>query len=306
MRLGQNPNLKNTREIARVVSTMTANVVNGRAIAKEMRTMITEELSHLIKEHDVKPTITTITIGHDPSSELYLKLRDNACSEVGITSNHLAFEQKVTEEKVVHAIQKLNADDSVHGILIQYPVPKHLSQDTLMRTINSQKDVEGFNPMNMGRTLIGDEYLVPCTPLSVLTILEHEHLELKGKDVAIINHSNVVGKPLAALLLNRNATVVVCHVFTKDLKQYTSHADILITGAGVPNLITADHVKQNGAVIDVGIVQTKDGICGDVDFNSVKEKAGLITPVPGGVGPVTIACALANMVKTYKNCIENL
>lgn len=284
---------------------MTAKVVNGRAIAKEIRTIRTEELSYLIKEHGVKPAITTITIGHDPSSELYLKLRDNACSEVGILSNHLAFEKNATEEQVIHALRTLNTDDSVHGILIQYPVPKHLSQDTFMRTVTPEKDVEGFNPVNMGRTLIGDEHLVPCTPLSVLTILDHEHVELKGKDVVIINHSNVVGKPLAALLLNRNATVAVCHVFTKDLKRYTSQADILITGAGVLNLITADHVKSNAVVIDVGIVQTKDGVCGDVDFTAVKEKARLITPVPGGVGPVTIACALINIVKTYQNCMKN-
>ena len=156
----------------------------------------------------------------------------------------------------------------------------------------------------MGRTLLGNEAIVPCTPLSVLTILEHEHIALKGKDVCIVNHSNVVGKPLAALLLNRNATVSVCHVYTKDSKQYTGKADILITGAGVPKLITKDHVKENAFVIDVAIIPTKNGICGDVDVESVKEKIGKITPVPGGVGPVTIACALKNMIKTYKNCCE--
>ena len=156
----------------------------------------------------------------------------------------------------------------------------------------------------MGRTLIGDEHIIPCTPLAVLTILEHENMDLKGKDVVIVNHSNVVGKPLAALFLNRNATVSVCHVFTKDMKKYAAEADVLVTAAGVAGLIKENHVKKDAFVIDVGIIKTEDGICGDVDFDSVKEKAGKITPVPGGVGPVTVASSLRNMIKTFKNCVE--
>jgi len=173
-----------------------------------------------------------------------------------------------------------------------------------MRSVLATKDVEGFNPENLGRTLIGDESLVPCTPLSILTILDHEKIQLQGKDVVIVNHSNIVGKPLAALLLNRNATVAITHVFTKNLRMYTSKADILITGAGVLNLITKEDIKDQAIVMDVGIIETKDGVHGDVDFESVKEKAALLTPVPGGVGPVTIACALTNMLKTYQNCVQ--
>jgi methylenetetrahydrofolate dehydrogenase (NADP+)/methenyltetrahydrofolate cyclohydrolase len=284
---------------------MTAMIVNGNEIAKEIRKKIFEEIIQLKKKYNSNPVITTVIVGNDSSSKLYLKLRDNACEEVGIISKHCEFDEKISEQEIFQTIQKLNVDNSVHGILIQYPVPKHLSQEKLIQVIDQRKDVEGFNPVNLGRTLIGDEYLVPCTPLSVLTILEHEQITLKGKDIVIVNHSNVVGKPLAALLLNRNATVVICHVFTKNLKQYTSKADILITGAGVPNLITTNHIKDNAIIIDVGIVETKDGIRGDVDFDSVKEKAAVLTPVPGGVGPVTIACALKNIVKTYRNCIEN-
>jgi len=276
---------------------MTATLINGKEIAKEIRKNITEELKSLKKKYSIIPVITTILVGDNPSSALYLKLRDAACNEVGITPRCIQFDAKTSEEKILQTIQQLNDDDSVHGVLVQYPVPNHISQETLMRAIDPEKDVEGFNPINLGRTLIGDEFLVPCTPLSVLTILEHEHIPLKGKDVVIINHSNVVGKPLAALLLNRNATVSVCHVFTKNLKQYTTKADILITGAGVPKLITKDFIKENAIIIDVGISQTKDGICGDVDGESVKEKAALLTPVPGGVGPVTIACSLINMMK---------
>ncbi len=284
---------------------MTATIVNGREIAKEIRKNISEEVVQLKKKYNSNPVVTTVIVGNDSSSKLYLRLRDNACHDVGIISKHVEFDTTVSEQKILQTIQKLNDDDSVHGILVQYPVPKHLSQEKLMRAIDQGKDVEGFNPVNLGRTLIGDEYLIPCTPLSVLTILEHEQVTLKGKDIVIINHSNVVGKPLAALLLNRNATVAVCHIFTKNLKQYTSKADILITGAGVPKLITKDYVKDNAIVLDVGIVETKDGVCGDVDFESVKEKVAVITPVPGGVGPITISCALKNMVKTYRNCVEN-
>jgi methylenetetrahydrofolate dehydrogenase (NADP+)/methenyltetrahydrofolate cyclohydrolase len=288
-----------------MVIEMTAMIVNGNEIAKEIRKKISEEIIQLKKKYNSNPVIMTVIVGDDSSSKLYLKLRDKACKDVGIISKHCEFDEKISEQKIFQTIQKLNVDNSVHGILFQYPVPNHLSQEKLIQVIDQRKDVEGFNPVNLGRTLIGDEYLVPCTPLSVLTILEHEHIALKGKDIVIVNHSNVVGKPLAALLLNRNATVTICHVFTKNLKQYTSKADILITGAGVPKLITLDHIKNNAIVLDVGIVETKDGIRGDVDFDSVKEKAAVLTPVPGGVGPITIACALKNMVKTYRYFVEN-
>ena len=285
---------------------MTAMVINGKEIAKEIRKKISEEIVLLKKRYNITPVIATVIVGNDLSSKLYLKLRDIACSEVGVISKHFNFNANVSEQEILQTIEELNNDSSVHGILIQYPVPNQLSQEKLMQIIGTRKDVEGLNPINLGRTFIGDEYLIPCTPLSVLTILEHEHIALRGKDIVIINHSNVVGKPLAAILLNRNATVAICHVFTKNLKQYTSKADIIITGAGIPKLITTDHIKENAIVLDVGIVQTKDGVCGDVDFSAVKEKASIISPVPGGIGPVTIACSLKNMVKTYRNCVENM
>lgn len=284
--------------------TMTAKIIYGKPIADDIKKKISKEIISLETKHSVKPNITTIKIGDDPSSELYLRLRDKACAEVGIKSNHLVFQKNVSEKEVLKSIKKLNDDANVHGILIQYPVPNHISQDKLMKTVNPDKDVEGFNPINMGRMLIGDEHIVPCTPLAVLTILEYEKTILKSKNVTIVNHSNVVGKPLAALFLNRNATVSVCHVYTDDIKQYTTKADIVVTATGKPKLITEDHLKNGVFVLDVGINKTKDGVCGDVDFDSVKEKAGKITPVPGGVGPVTIACSLSNMLKTYKNCLE--
>lgn len=282
---------------------MTAKVIDGKKIAEELRKNISKEVEILKSKYKTTPDITTVKIGNDPSSELYLRLRDKACSEVGIRSSHSEFPQNVSENEVLKSINKLNQDKNVHGVLIQFPIPNHISQDKLINALDPKKDVEGLNPYNLGRTLVGDEHLIPCTPLSVITILDHEKTDLKGKDVVIVNHSNIVGKPLAVLLLNRNATVSVCHVFTKDLKNYTSKADVLITAAGVPKLIKRDNLKNGAFVIDVAIINTKDGICGDVDFASVKEIASKITPVPGGVGPVTVACSLMNMVKTFKNCV---
>ena len=283
---------------------MAAKIIDGRKIAGKLHKKTAEEVEQLKLRYKTTPSITTIKIGEDQTSALYLRLRDNACKKAGIVSNHLEFPQDVSENEILRSISGLNEDKNVHGILIQFPIPGHISSDKLMNAIDPKKDVEGFTPYNMGRTLIGDEYIVPCTPLSVLTILKHENMDLKGKDIVIINHSNVVGKPLSALFLNRNATVSVCHVFTKNTKQYASRADVLVTATGIPRIITSEYVKKNAFVIDVGIVNTNDGICGDVDFDSVKEKAGKITPVPGGVGPVTVACSLLNMIKTFRNCVE--
>lgn len=282
---------------------MTAKVINGREIAKNIRQKVAKDIKYIKLKYQIKPNITTIIIGSNPESDLYLRLRDKACNEVGIVSSHLNLVENVSDQKIIDSINKLNTDEKVHGIFVQFPLPEHLSSDKIINSIDPAKDVEGFTPFNMGRMLLGDEHIIPCTPLAVLKILENEKYEVKGKDVVIVNHSNIVGKPLTALLLNRNASISVCHVFTKDLKQYTSDAEVLITGAGVPKLITGDLVKKDAFVIDVGIVKTEDGVCGDVDFESVKDIASKITPVPGGVGPVTVACSLVNMTKTINNCI---
>jgi methylenetetrahydrofolate dehydrogenase (NADP+)/methenyltetrahydrofolate cyclohydrolase len=283
---------------------MSAKIIDGKNIAEYIRSDVSKEILNLKSIYKIQPNIVTVKIGNDPSSDLYLKLRDKACKEVGILSNHTEFKEDVSEKKVLNSIYKLNQNKNVHGILIQLPVPKHIFLDNLINALEPKKDVEGLNPYNIGRTLNGDELIVPITPLSVLTILEYEKTKLEGKNIVIINHSKHVGKPLAALFLNRNATISVCHVFTRNLKSFTTNADILVSATGVPKLIKNEHIKENAFVIDVGIIKTKDGICGDVDFKDVKEKAGLITPVPGGVGPVTVACSLKNMIKTYRYCVE--
>jgi methylenetetrahydrofolate dehydrogenase (NADP+) / methenyltetrahydrofolate cyclohydrolase len=283
---------------------MSAEIVDGKKIAEKIRRNVAFEIQKLKSKYNIKPNITTIKIGSNPESDIYLKLRDTACEKVGIKSNHISLPENVSEKETVDLIIKQNEDKLVHGILIQFPIPLHLSSDKLINVLNPKKDVEGLTPLNMGLTLRGDEYIIPCTSLAVLKILEEEKIRLQGKNVVIINHSNIVGKPLSALFLNRNSTVSVTHVFTKDLKDYTSKADILVTAAGVPKLIKKEHVKTGCFVIDVGIIKTANGITGDVDFEEVKEIAGKITPVPGGVGPVTVACSLVNMAKTFKNCIE--
>ena len=189
----------------------------------------------------------------------------------------------------------------IHGIVVQLPLPEGMEYEDIVNEIDPKKDIEGMHPCNIGSTLLNKEFLVPCTPLAVIKILEHENINVKGKDIVIVNHSNIVGKPLAAMLLNRNATVSICHVYTEDIKKYTSRADILITGTGVAGLIKKEHVKRGAVAIDIGIARKKDGsICGDIDFDAVKEKVKAITPVPGGVGPVTIACSMENAVKAYK------
>jgi len=284
---------------------MTAKIIDGRKIAEKIKKESSIELENLYNKYNIKANITTIKIGNDSSSDLYLKLRDKACKEIGIISNHLEFPDDVAELEIIRSLKKLNSDDRIHGILIQFPIPNHITANNLFNTITSSKDVEGFNPHNIGKTLIGDESIIPCTPLAVLKILEYEKEKIEGKDIVIINHSNIVGKPLAILLLNRNATTSICHVFTKNLKDYTKKADILITAIGKPNMITKDFVKEGSFIIDVGISKNKKGITGDVDFNSVKDKINKITPVPGGVGPITVACSINNMIKTFRYFLES-
>jgi len=283
---------------------MTIEIVDGNKIAEKLNNESIKEFEILYKKYKIRPKITTIKIGDNPSSNLYLKLRDKLCNKIGIISEHLEFEDDVSENIIINSIKKLNSNDKVNGIFVQLPLPEHISANNLYNEILPYKDVEGLNPYNMGRTIIGDESLIPCTPKAILKIIDHEKESVKGKDIVIINHSNIVGKPLSILLLNRNATTAVCHVYTKDLIKYSSKADILITAIGLPNIIKKEHVKKDSFVIDVGISKTEDGIKGDVNFDSVKEKVRKITPVPGGVGPITISCSIKNMLKTYQNSNE--
>lgn len=282
---------------------MTAEIINGREIANTIKKNVSEDIKQLRKDHGIVPRIATVIAGENPESLMYMRLRKKACDAVGIESIHKVLPEDIPEDDFLQVIQEINTDDSIHGLLIQLPLEKQISFSKVFQVVDPLKDVEGLTPFNMGQMLIGKEFLVPCTPLAVLRILDHINLDVKGKHVVIVNHSLVVGKPLTALCLNRNATVSVCHVFTDALEPFTKHADVVISAAGVPGLITKDHVRDESCIIDVSIVKTDQGICGDVKFDEVSEKVQWITPVPGGVGPVTVACSLENMVKTVKNSL---
>ncbi|HHF58772.1 MAG TPA: bifunctional 5,10-methylenetetrahydrofolate dehydrogenase/5,10-methenyltetrahydrofolate cyclohydrolase [Thermoplasmatales archaeon] len=281
-----------------------ALIVDGRRIANRIKERVSLDLKKLASEYGIAPAMATIMIGNNEESELYFKLREKASKEVGIKSKLYRFPDDATEREIIDTILDLNKDEEIHGIMVQRPVPNHLSLFNILSKIDPDKDVEGMAPQNLGNLFLGRETIVPCTPLAILKILDHTGVKLEGANAVIINHSPIIGKPLAILLLNRNATVSVCHVFTRDLLKYTREADILVTATGTPNLIGREHVKNGSIIIDAGISKTEKGICGDVDFDGVKDKAGIITPVPGGVGPVTIACVFENLLKLYKKRVQ--
>ncbi|MBS3801701.1 MAG: bifunctional 5,10-methylenetetrahydrofolate dehydrogenase/5,10-methenyltetrahydrofolate cyclohydrolase [Candidatus Thermoplasmatota archaeon] len=277
--------------------TNSTQIVSGKDIAQQIKNQVKTDVESITKQLKRKPQVKSFIVGDNKESKLYLKLRNKACFEVGIKAVQHEFSEAVTFRELANEIEKTNSDDQVDGIFVQLPLPKHLDAQKVLSCIHPSKDVEGFTAKNMGRLVNNDPFLVPCTPQAVMHILNHHQIPLKGSHVVIINHSTVVGKPLALLCLHENATVSVAHVFTTNLKAITSQADVLITAAGVPNLITKEMIKKDAVIIDVAIVKTEKGITGDVDFKQVKEKASLITPVPGGVGPVTIASALQNIMK---------
>ena len=281
-----------------------SQIVSGEKIAQSLKNQVRSDVEVLTKQLQRKPQVMSFIVGDNNESKLYLKLRNKACDDVGINALQREFAKNISEEALINEIQNVNTNPQIDGIFVQLPLPKHIDAQKVLSCINPDKDVEGFTAENMGRLVTGNPFLVPCTPQAVMKILEHHEIQLKGRHVVIVNHSMVVGKPLALLCLQKNATVSVAHVFTQNLKEITRQADVLITAAGVPNLISEDFVKKGAVVIDVAIINTADGVTGDVDFENVQTKSSLITPVPGGVGPVTIASALENMVRATKASIH--
>lgn len=275
-------------------------IIDGKELSMQIKEEVKKDVENLRKEYKKSPSLATILVGNDPASEIYINLKDKACKEVGINPIIYRFTSTITEEQLLKKIFELNRSNDINGILVQMPLPSNINTQKVMESIDHIKDVDGFSPINSGKLMNGDETLVPCTPKGVIYSLEKYGVKFEGKDVVIINHSPVVGKPLAMMLLSRNATVTVCHVFTKDLKEHTLKADILISAVGKPNLIIKDMVKENAVVVDVGISRINNKIFGDVDFENVSKKASLITPVPGGVGPMTVAMLLKNTVEAFK------
>jgi len=272
-------------------------VIDGRRIASEIEEEVKEKVS-VLKDEGVEPALATILVGEHPPSKLYVKLKHWACKRVGIRSIDHKLPEDTSEGELLSLIAELNEDDEVDGILVQMPLPRHIDPLKVMRTISPAKDVDGFHPSNMGRLMQGDESgFVPCTPKGIMIALERYGIEVQGRHAVVVGHSNIVGKPTAAMLLNRNATLSVCHVYTHDLSHHTRQADILVVATGVKGLIKGDMVKKGAVVFDVGITWIEDRVYGDVEFSEVVDVAGLISPVPGGVGPITIAVLMSHTLK---------
>ncbi|BAK66707.1 methylenetetrahydrofolate dehydrogenase/5,10-methenyltetrahydrofolate cyclohydrolase [Sphingobium sp. SYK-6] len=274
-----------------------AKIIDGRAVAREMRAEQKLRVEALKKKTGVTPGLAVVLVGEDPASALYVANKVKACDAVGITSFSHRFPATITNEELLGLIETLNADPAVHGILVQLPLPRHIDMAKVLETITPEKDVDGFHLYNVGALVVGRQIFPPCTPYGVMNLLKHENIPIEGRNVVVVGASNIVGKPMALMLMAQDATVAICHAKTRDLAQFTILADILVVAAGVPNLILPQMVKTGVVVIDVGINRLPDGrVVGDVDFEGVSKKASYITPVPGGVGPMTITMLIDNTI----------
>ncbi|HHU83596.1 MAG TPA: bifunctional methylenetetrahydrofolate dehydrogenase/methenyltetrahydrofolate cyclohydrolase FolD [Clostridiales bacterium] len=274
------------------------NIINGKEIAAELRMQLKEKVEKL-KEKNIHIGLAVIIVGDNPASRIYVNNKKKACAEVGIESFEYALPAETTQEELINLIEKLNNDKKVNGILVQLPVPKHIDDKAVINAISVKKDVDGFSHNNMGKLATGDYGLLPCTPAGIIYMLKHEGIQIAGKHCVVIGRSNIVGKPVSLLMLDENATVTICHSKTPNLKYHTLQADIIISAVGHAKLVTADMVKKGAVIVDVGMNKDENGkLCGDVDFENVAPKCSYITPVPGGVGPMTIAMLLNNTVKT--------
>lgn len=278
-----------------------AKIIDGKAISAEIRREISEEVKLIEKQTGVVPGLAVIIVGSDPASQVYVRNKKKDCDETGINSIVHALPENTTEEELLALVHKLNNDDSVHGIIVQLPLPKHLNSDLIINNIDVNKDVDAFHPYNVGKIMIGDFELLPCTPAGVMALLERSGIEVSGKNCVVVGRSNIVGKPQAMLLLHKNGTVTVCHSRTKNLKEVCLSADILVVAIGRAKFIKGDMIKEGAVVIDVGMCRDENGkLCGDVDYESAEKKASYITPVPGGVGPMTRVMLLQNTLSAAK------
>jgi methylenetetrahydrofolate dehydrogenase (NADP+) / methenyltetrahydrofolate cyclohydrolase len=284
---------------------MTATIIDGKEIAAKKKVEIAEEVKKL-KEQGVIPGLAVILVGNNHASRTYVTNKEKTCLELGMHSVLIELPQEVSQEELLLKIEELNGDNAIHGILVQLPLPKHIDEIKVIEAISPLKDVDRFHPINIGRMMTGQDAFLPCTPFGIMVLLEETGISVAGKHVVVVGRSNIVGKPVGQLFLNQHATVTYCHSRTKDLQAQTSQADILVAAVGIANFIKADHVKEGAVIIDVGINRNEAGkLCGDVDFNEVVEKAGYITPVPKGVGPMTITMLMYNTLKSAKNTLRS-
>ncbi|ATZ61179.2 MAG: bifunctional methylenetetrahydrofolate dehydrogenase/methenyltetrahydrofolate cyclohydrolase FolD [Methanosarcinales archaeon Met12] len=282
------------------------NLIDGRKVATELQAEMKREIEQLKSEQNIIPGLATILAGNELASRIYVSMKKKACESIGIYHEEHAFPEDVGEDEVIQLIRQLNDASKIHGILVQLPLPSHLNERKILKTIFPKKDVDGFHPTNMGNLMIGVDMgtLVPCTPAGIMTLLEEAGVSIEGKHAVIVGRSDIVGKPVALMLLAKHATVTICHSKTRNLSEYTRQADILVAATGKAKLITEDMVKEGAVVIDVGINRIDGKLCGDVDFEAVKRKVSAITPVPGGVGPMTIAMLMRNTITAAKSALS--
>ena len=290
---------------------MPTTIIDGKQIAQDVRNEVKQKVSEL-KQKGIVPCLAVILVGENPASVSYVTGKQKALAEVGMKDKSMHLPESTTQEELLKIIKELNEDSTVHGILVQLPLPKHINEEKILLAIDPEKDVDGFHPVNVGNLVIGKKAFLPCTPHGIIVLLQKMQIETSGKHAVVIGRSNIVGKPVAILLARKetNCTVTICHTGTKNLSEFTKNADIIIAASGHPNTVTADMVKEGAVVIDVGVNRIPDStkksgfrLTGDVDFDSIKEKASFITPVPGGVGPMTIAMLMKNTLEAAENRI---
>ncbi len=283
---------------------MAATLIKGSEISKQIKEELKKEIALLKEKYNIVPGLTTVLVGQDEASKVYVGAKEKACKELAMYSERNDIPADTSEADLLVLIERLNKDSKINGILVQLPLPKHINAAKVLHAIDPNKDVDGFHPVNVGKMIIGEPCFLPCTPHGILELLIRSGVETSGADVVVVGRSNIVGKPIANMMIQKrkggNATVTVCHTGTKDIASHTRRADILIVAAGKPKTITADMVKEGVVVIDVGVNRLPTGLVGDVDFETVKEKASAITPVPGGVGPMTITMLMVNTVQAAK------
>jgi methylenetetrahydrofolate dehydrogenase (NADP+)/methenyltetrahydrofolate cyclohydrolase len=279
-----------------------AQIINGKEVSASVRAAVAEETANLRSENGLKVGLAVVIVGNNPASRVYVNNKKKACEEVGFQSFEYALDENTTEEQLLDLVNVLNRDDRVNGILVQLPLPAHINEKSVINAISPDKDVDAFHPVNVGKIMIGDYSFLPCTPAGVMELIASTGTDVSGKNCVVIGRSNIVGKPMAMLLLHKNGTVTICHSKTKNLKEICLGADILVVAVGKANFVTGDMVKEGAVVIDVGMNRLENGkLCGDVEFESASEKASYITPVPGGVGPMTISMLMKNTLTAAKN-----
>lgn len=278
-------------------------LIDGKKVSAEVRSRLADETKELKKKTARTPGLATVLVGDDPASAVYVRNKNKVCGELGIQSFEKKLSADISEEKLLQLVGELNANKDIHGILVQLPLPDQIDSEKILQAIDPKKDVDGFHPINVGKLVVGNALLTPCTPTGIIALLDYYDIEISGKHAVIIGRSNIVGKPVSMLLLQRNATITICHSRTRNLEEVTRSADILVAAVGRANFVTEGMVSEGAVVIDVGINRVDGKLTGDVDFESVSKKASYITPVPGGVGPMTIALLMENTLKAFKEVL---